>query len=136
MSSASMRSCSICGRVLLRKNLYSHLKVIHRTPADEISRIREQISREAGIATLICPLCEESFATYDDFAKHCGARHADDGAGGRPQNYSIISENFTNRQEYELWLTRRCEDTCTSLFKERVRTSGSSSRVTLLCNRS
>ncbi|VDO33092.1 unnamed protein product [Haemonchus placei] len=99
MSSASMRSCPTCGRVLLKKNLYSHLKAIHRTPSDEISRMREQISKEAGTATVICPLCEESFATYDDFAQ-------------------------------------RCEDTCTSLFKERVRTSGSSSRVTLLCNRS
>uniref|UniRef100_A0A7I4XUC3 Protein W02D7.6 n=2 Tax=Haemonchus contortus TaxID=6289 RepID=A0A7I4XUC3_HAECO len=136
MSSASMWSCPICRRVLLKKNLYSHLKAVHRTPAGEISRIREQISREAGTATVICPLCEESFSTHDDFAQHCGARHADDGAGGLPQNYSIISENFVNRQEYELWLTRKCEDTCTSLFKERIRTSGSSSRVTLLCNRS
>nr|CDJ82349.1 Protein Y54G2A.20 [Haemonchus contortus] len=121
---------------MLKKNVYSHLKVVHRTVADEVFRIREEISREAGTATVICPLCEESFSTYDGLAQHCGATHADNGAGGRPQNYSIISEEFNNRQEYELWLTRRCEDTCTSLFKERVRTSGASSRLTLLCNRS
>ncbi|XGW34132.1 hypothetical protein V3C99_018155 [Haemonchus contortus] len=96
----------------------------------------ESKSVENGTATVICPLCEESFTTYDELAQHCGATHADDGAGGRPQNYSIVSEEFTNRQEYELWLTRRCEDTCTSLFKTRVRTSGASSRLTLLCNRS
>ncbi|KAK6032116.1 zinc finger, C2H2 type [Ostertagia ostertagi] len=101
MPSDTYHTCPECGKVMLKKNLYTHLKVSHRKLGEEISQIREQINGQAGLAKVICPLCNEGFTTHNMLAQHCQTTHSENGAGGRPQNYSTVSENFTSREEYE-----------------------------------
>ncbi|KAK6057521.1 zinc finger, C2H2 type [Cooperia oncophora] len=95
-------TCPECKKVMLKKNFYSHLRVVHHKLSEEVLRIREELSREAGLAKVTCPLCKEVFTTHEGLAQHCQANHSEEGAGGRPQNYSIITTTFASREEYEV----------------------------------
>ncbi|WKY13379.1 hypothetical protein Q1695_004303 [Nippostrongylus brasiliensis] len=93
--------CPDCGKVFLKKNLWPHLAFVHRHTKQEVLRIREQINTEMGVNKVTCPLCEENlFATFKDLAQHCQQTHAENGAGGLPQDYSVFSLKFDNEQQY------------------------------------
>ncbi|KAK5974649.1 hypothetical protein GCK32_004712 [Trichostrongylus colubriformis] len=95
------RTCPECGKLMLKRNLFTHLKVVHRKNSGEVSEIREQINRETGLARVTCPLCKEIFTTYEGLARHCQASHSEDGAAGRPQDYSMFLARFSSREDYE-----------------------------------
>lgn len=95
-------ACPECGKVLLKKNLYTHLASIHLLTPAEVARVKEEISRKAGVAAVVCPLCCLNFVSYESLASHCQKEHADDGADGRPQDYSLLDLNFDSVQEYEV----------------------------------
>ncbi|VDL66059.1 unnamed protein product [Nippostrongylus brasiliensis] len=123
MLSCKRFACPKCGKVLFKKNLWSHLKVVHYIEEEELYTIREQINRETGAAKINCPLCEELFTTYKELAEHCNRRHSKDGAGGRPQDYSILSLEFANEQEYEVFCNRGGAGVKPLKATERVTTS-------------
>ncbi|VDO75659.1 unnamed protein product [Heligmosomoides polygyrus] len=128
MTSSSSWSCPECARVILKRNLWSHLKFVHQRDAEEIRQSREQINREAGVAHIVCPVCGEHFATYEGLARHCQDSHLEDGAAGHPQNYEVFSLQFGSKQEYEVWLQERCEATSTSFFISRSRETAATER--------
>ncbi|VDP39755.1 unnamed protein product [Heligmosomoides polygyrus] len=105
-------ACPECGKVLLEKNLYTHLASIHLLTPAEVARVKEEISRKAGVAAVVCPLCCLNFVSYESLVSHCQKGHADDGADGRPQDYSLLDLNFNSVQEYECWFQRQCSRTC------------------------
>ncbi|WKY11842.1 hypothetical protein Q1695_003427 [Nippostrongylus brasiliensis] len=120
---------------MLKKNLWSHLKVVHYLDEEEVSAVRENMKKEVGVAKVACPLCDELFPNYEGLAKHCYESHSEDGAGGHPQDYSVFSIAFANQHEYELWLKEKCERTCSSLAITRTVKKGSSTKRQLNCNR-
>lgn len=128
-------ACPECGKVLLKKNLYTHLASIHLLTPAEVARVKEEISRKAGVAAVVCPLCCLNFVSYESLASHCQKEHADDGADGRPQDYSLLDLNFDSVQEYECWFQRQCSRTCSSFHTTRSVSHESCKRVRLLCNR-
>ncbi|VDL77847.1 unnamed protein product [Nippostrongylus brasiliensis] len=94
-------TCPECGKVYLKRNLWTHLTFVHRRTKQDILRIREQINTETGVNKVTCPLCEGiRFATFKHLAQHCQQTHAENGAGGRPQDYNIFSLKFDNEQQY------------------------------------
>ncbi|VDL77131.1 unnamed protein product [Nippostrongylus brasiliensis] len=103
-------TCPNCGEVMLKKNLWSHLKVVHYLDEEEVSAVRENMKKEGGVAKVACPLCDELFPNYEGLAKHCYESHSEDGAGGHPQDYSVFSIAFTSQHEYELWLKEKYSD--------------------------
>ncbi|KAK5965040.1 hypothetical protein GCK32_003671 [Trichostrongylus colubriformis] len=133
------RTCPECGKLMLKRNLFTHLKVVHRKNSGEVSEIREQINRETGLARVTCPLCKEIFTTYEGLARHCQASHSEDGAAGRPQDYSMFLARFSSREDYEHWpceeVEEICEETCTSLSKDHTQTFTHSTTLRFSCNR-
>ncbi|WKY13378.1 hypothetical protein Q1695_004303 [Nippostrongylus brasiliensis] len=128
--------CPDCGKVFLKKNLWPHLAFVHRHTKQEVLRIREQINTEMGVNKVTCPLCEENlFATFKDLAQHCQQTHAENGAGGLPQDYSVFSLKFDNEQQYTVWLEEKCVETCSSLSVARTVIKQGSKIRSLHCNR-
>ncbi|KAK6038717.1 zinc finger, C2H2 type [Cooperia oncophora] len=82
MHSSTLWTCSHCGKVLMRKNIYSHLRVVHYYTTEQIDEIKASVRREAPVKKefVSCPLCEERFDNHERFAMHCQEEHAEDGS--------------------------------------------------------
>ncbi|WKX92049.1 hypothetical protein Q1695_010239 [Nippostrongylus brasiliensis] len=129
-------TCPECGKVYLKRNLWTHLTFVHRRTKQDILRIREQINTETGVNKVTCPLCEGiRFATFKHLAQHCQQTHAENGAGGRPQDYNIFSLKFDNEQQYTSWLEEKCVETCSSLFIAWTANNQRSKMRKLICSR-
>ncbi|KAK6021925.1 hypothetical protein OSTOST_12392 [Ostertagia ostertagi] len=101
--SSALVTCPECGRPMKRKNLWSHLRVVHRRKEEDVSEIRARLNKEAEAGSILCPLCNKCFPTHEVLALHCQENYSENGAAGRPQDYSRISRNFTSRDEYQTW---------------------------------
>ncbi|KAK6765233.1 hypothetical protein RB195_025244 [Necator americanus] len=66
-------------------------------------------------------------------ACHCEDNHSEDGANGKPQDYTVLLLTFDTVGEFEEWLHEQCERSGTSFFKRSSYAKGSS--YSLRCNR-
>ncbi|VDL86116.1 unnamed protein product [Nippostrongylus brasiliensis] len=128
-------TCGKCAKVVLRRNMVSHLRVVHHLDTEECHRIRAETDRERGFAKVKCPVCDDVFVAHKELAQHCQQVHPEDGAEGRPQDYSVISLSFSSKREYESWFEGKCRSTCTSFFTSKTTTSGAATKKRLLCSR-
>ncbi|VDL75409.1 unnamed protein product [Nippostrongylus brasiliensis] len=133
---SALFTCQYCGRDMEKRNLWPHLRNVHKRSEEEVQQIREKINRESGKAKISCPSCEDLFfMTYEEFANHCRVTHSEDESGGRPQDYSLVQLRFNDEKEYEKWLNEKCETTCTSLYIARTITIGDKKYQYLQCTR-
>ncbi|KAK6044469.1 zinc finger, C2H2 type [Cooperia oncophora] len=135
MHSSTLWTCSHCGKVLMRKNIYSHLRVVHYYTTEQIDEIKASVRREAPVKKefVSCPLCEERFDNHERFAMHCQEEHAEDGAGGEPQDYTVFTLFFETKREYDAWLEEQQEHGGTSFYTRD--SSKSKGTASLRCNR-
>ncbi|KAK6041918.1 hypothetical protein COOONC_20577, partial [Cooperia oncophora] len=119
----------------LKKSFYPHLRNVHRKTHEAALQIREQIKVKLGVAKIVCPLCSVNFTKYEGLAEHCRNIHSEDGAGGRPQNYSAVTMNFASSEHFEEWFLETCERMCTAFFKSHEEKSNTSKTLRYLCNR-
>ncbi|VDO30523.1 unnamed protein product [Heligmosomoides polygyrus] len=85
MNPSKLHSCPLCQKVMLKKNLYTHLRVIHKSSPEEVLHVQEQIAKDVeakGEGTVICPICNVRCAIFESLAKHCEEAHSEDGAEG------------------------------------------------------
>ncbi|ETN81081.1 hypothetical protein NECAME_08743 [Necator americanus] len=66
-------------------------------------------------------------------ACHCKDNHSEDGANGKPQDYTVLLLTFDTVGEFEEWSHEQCERSGTSFFKRSTYAKGSS--YSLRCNR-
>ncbi|KAK6765232.1 hypothetical protein RB195_025244 [Necator americanus] len=82
---------------------------------------------------MYCPICDEGFTDHESMACHCEDNHSEDGANGKPQDYTVLLLTFDTVGEFEEWLHEQCERSGTSFFKRSSYAKGSS--YSLRCNR-
>lgn len=90
-----------------RKNLYCHLRAVHKCIAEEVDRIKLEVCRLAAAAIapeaehVVCPICQETFHSHELLAEHCGAEHVDDGAKEQ-QDYYVLNAQFKTKEDYDV----------------------------------
>ncbi|KAK6013482.1 hypothetical protein OSTOST_21201 [Ostertagia ostertagi] len=108
--------CPLCGKVMLRRNVYDHLRKIHDCSEQEVESMKTNIKIEANARKdefhIICP-----FLDQEELAFHCNKEHTHDGANGEEQDYTVHNLDFASKKEFEMWLNEICEKTVTSLYK-------------------
>ncbi|VDO37674.1 unnamed protein product [Haemonchus placei] len=120
--SSVLWSCPECKKVMQRKNLYPHLRVVHFYTREQIEGMKSEVSRQAAqegappYEEVICPLCEERFVSHKRLAAHCEEEHADEGADGEPQNYAVFTVSFANKQEFDRWLDEQQQESGTTFY--------------------
>ncbi|KAK5976143.1 hypothetical protein GCK32_000505 [Trichostrongylus colubriformis] len=118
---------------MLRKNLYSHLRLVHSWTKDEVEAMKDALSQQAERPSekdaVECPLCEERFRNQELLARHCGDEHEEDGAEGEPQDYTVFTLTFETKQEFDVWLEERQQQGRTSFF---TKNSSGSKKTTQL----
>ncbi|KAK6024913.1 zinc finger, C2H2 type [Ostertagia ostertagi] len=106
-------TCHLCNKVLLRKSIYSHLRVVHFWTNEQVEAVKDDVSRQAAQSSaaerrdVVCPLCDDRFITQEQLAKHCEEEHEEEGAEGEPQDYTVFTISFRSKQEYDEWLEDR-----------------------------
>ncbi|KAK5973101.1 hypothetical protein GCK32_012711, partial [Trichostrongylus colubriformis] len=112
--SSTLWTCPKCSKTMLRKNLYSHLRVVHSWTKDEVEAMKDALSQQAERPSekdaVECPLCEERFRNQELLARHCGDEHEEDGAEGEPQDYTVFTLTFETKQEFDVGGKRFSDD--------------------------
>ncbi|VDO70740.1 unnamed protein product [Heligmosomoides polygyrus] len=132
--------CPFCEKAMLRKNLYFHMKAIHKCSAEQVEEIKVLVSRQAAETItpeeerVVCPLCRERFVSHELLAYHCNDEHSEDGAAGDPQDYYVFTTHFNSKTEFDEWLEEQQQRTMTSFVKRSTSDNGNS--IQLRCSRS
>ncbi|KAK6013142.1 zinc finger, C2H2 type [Ostertagia ostertagi] len=106
--SSSLWTCQLCNKVMLRKSLYSHLRVVHLLTNEQVEVVKADVRRQAAQLSeterrdVVCPLCEECFVDQELLANHCKEEHEEDGAEGEAQDYTVFTLNFRSKQEFDV----------------------------------
>ncbi|VDO30785.1 unnamed protein product [Haemonchus placei] len=128
--------CPLCGKLMLRKNVYDHLRKIHYSSEQQVESMKANIKIEANAKKdefhIICPVCDDQFLDQEELAIHCNVEHTHDGANGEEQDYTVHDLDFASKKDFEMWLNETCEKTVTSLYKN----SKSANTIYYRCNRS
>ncbi|KAK6027656.1 hypothetical protein OSTOST_06310 [Ostertagia ostertagi] len=115
--------CPLCGKVMLRRNVYDHLRKIHDCSEQEVESMKTNIKIEANARKdefhIICPACDDQFLDQEELAFHCNKEHTHDGANGEEQDYTVHNLDFASKKEFEvqplqkflklMWLNEICE---------------------------
>ena len=84
------------------KSLHRHLTNVHHCSEEFHKQVKEERTKAAGRKNVVCPLYAAEQVNHEMFAKHCLENHAEDGANGRPQDYSVFEKNFDNKDDYQV----------------------------------
>ncbi|XGW20045.1 hypothetical protein V3C99_003677 [Haemonchus contortus] len=126
-------SCPVCGREIHKHSFYRHLKLSHKYSAEQCLQLKNERLKTATSPQ--CPLCYERVVDQEALAIHCSNSHSEDGACGKPQNYSVFVKEFSNEQSFKVWLLEECKKTCTGLWQRSKDDTKSGRKIRLRCNR-
>ncbi|KAK6047073.1 hypothetical protein COOONC_15423 [Cooperia oncophora] len=129
-----VRSCPECGKSILRKSLYVHLRGVHFYSDEQVEQQKTEMRKSAPEHDhVICPLCGESLQNQEWLALHCEKEHAEDGAGGEPQDYTVFTITFAAKQDFDEWL-EECQQQANTTFYTRS-SPKLKGTISLRCNR-
>ncbi|VDL76405.1 unnamed protein product [Nippostrongylus brasiliensis] len=79
--SSGQATCEVCEKVMLCRNVSSHLKKMHNYTTEQAEEVKKTLKMETMIEGLIiCPIYDDQFLNKEGFAGHCLMNHSDDGA--------------------------------------------------------
>ncbi|KAK6021027.1 zinc finger, C2H2 type [Ostertagia ostertagi] len=92
--------CPECDEDIDRRSYRRHLINVHKYSEEQYHELKNEMMR-AQEPSIICPLCDDKVPTQFDLVHHCSELHSEDGADGRPQNYTVCMREFPNEQDYK-----------------------------------
>uniref|UniRef100_A0A0N4WUC7 C2H2-type domain-containing protein n=1 Tax=Haemonchus placei TaxID=6290 RepID=A0A0N4WUC7_HAEPC len=102
----------LCGKVMLRRNVYDHLRKIHDSSEQEVESMKANIKIEANAKKdefhIICPVCDDQFLDQEKLAIHCNEEHTHNGANGEEQDYTVHDLDFASKKDFEVQNTDLC----------------------------
>ncbi|VDL75002.1 unnamed protein product [Nippostrongylus brasiliensis] len=107
--------CEVCGKVMFRKNIYSHLRVTHKYDPEQVEELKRTLEMRSatGAVGRTCPICNDGVGDQEGLANHCLLMHSGDGANGEEQYYAVHHLTFESKEIFE----EECEASITSLWK-------------------
>ncbi|WKX89965.1 hypothetical protein Q1695_009088 [Nippostrongylus brasiliensis] len=106
--SSGQATCEVCEKVMLCRNVSSHLKKMHNYTTEQAEEVKKTLKMETMIEGLIiCPIYDDQFLNKEGFAGHCLLNHSDDGADGEKQDYTVYHINVESEETSELNLQKQ-----------------------------
>ncbi|KAK5983146.1 hypothetical protein GCK32_001351 [Trichostrongylus colubriformis] len=127
-------NCPVCDKTIHKGSFYRHMRRCHGYSEEQCLQMKKERIQEHA-TTVICPICNVQAVDHEALAQHCSELHSQDGADGRPQDYTVFSKQFPNEQDYKLWLSEECKKNCISFWQRSKDYTKLGTKVRLRCNR-
>ncbi|KAK6015280.1 zinc finger, C2H2 type [Ostertagia ostertagi] len=134
MAHSKGTDCPECGKKVHQNSFYRHMKNTHKYSEEQYLQVKIKHKLEHS-AFFTCPLCNEKVVDQEALANHCSEFHSKDGADGRPQDYTVFSKEFPNKEEYQRWFSEECKNNCTTFWQRSNDRTKMGRRFRLWCNR-